>query len=97
MGRLKAEHKSVGESLLLLYGGESVLISLEYDSYHGFTLDRSRFVLRPDRLCTILVDGDQSAIAPSAVRIEIVTDLGRLDRRFLSLDRNRANGLDTVD
>ena len=97
VGCLGAEHKAVSEALLLFNFRESGRICLEHDSYHGLPLDRSRLVLRPDRLCSILVDGDQSSVTPSAVRIEIVPDLGRLDRRFLSLDGNRADGFDIID
>lgn len=72
VGCLGAEHKAVSEALLLFNFRESGRICLEHDSYHGLPLDRSRLVLRPDRLCSILVDGDQSSVTPSAVRIEIV-------------------------
>ena len=83
--------------MLLLYGGESVLIGLEHNSDHGLSFNRSRFVLRPDWFGSIIINGDQSTVTPSAVRIEIVSNFGRSHRRLLGLDRKRTYSLDIID
>ena len=96
MSPLGAEYQTVAEAQSLLLVGNSALVGLEDYSDNRFPFYRSRFWIRPDLIAAVFVHTDKSAIAPSTVRIEVISHLRRHYRNLLGLDLYLTAGLQSV-
>ena len=75
MRRSDSHHETVGVAGSLFSCRYSFRICLEHDAYHGLARFRSRLHILPYRVSSIIIDRKQSAVAPGAVTIIIVSDL----------------------